>query len=228
MSTGRTYAGESAADRAEQRRRRLLDAGLQVLGTEGYRAATVRRICRAARVADRYFYECFDGTEDLLLAVHAQCVDRLRAAVSAALAVPAGGRRPADPLGLARTGLDAFLAVVEDDPRLARVVWFEVLGVSERVERTSLRTKSDFGRLLAALAAEHTGTALDVDDDGLTADALIGGISHVVMTWTARGFTPPRARVADALARFLVGGAGAAHRPGDAGHPQMGNQPSSD
>lgn len=224
MSTGRTYAGESASDRAEHRRRRLLDAGLEVLGTEGYRAATVRRICREARVADRYFYECFDGTEDLLLAVHGECVDRLREAVPAALAA----HPSTDPLALARTGLDAFLAVVEDDPRLARVVWFEVLGVGERVERTSLRTTSDFGRLLGALAAEHAGVPVGPDDDGLTTDALIGGISHVVMTWTARGFTPPRARVADALARFLVGGAAAILRPDDTAHPAMGNHPSSD
>jgi hypothetical protein len=35
---------------------------------------------------------------------------------------------------LAGVGLDAFLAVVQEDPRLARLVWFEVLGVSLRDE----------------------------------------------------------------------------------------------
>jgi AcrR family transcriptional regulator len=150
VSTGRTYAGASASDRAEDRRRRLLDAGLQVLGTDGYRAATVRRICREARVADRYFYECFDGTEALLLAVYAECTARLRDAVPPALAAAPG----TDPLTLARAGLDAFLRVVEDDPRLARVVWFEVLGVSPEVEQTSLETMSDFGR---AAPGAHRG-----------------------------------------------------------------------
>lgn len=211
MSTGRTYAGASASDRAEDRRRRLLDAGLQVLGTDGYRAATVRRICREARVADRYFYECFDGTEALLLAVYDECTARLRDAVPPALAAAPG----TDPLTLARAGLDAFLRVVEDDPRLARVVWFEVLGVSPEVERTSLETMSGFGRLLLALTADHgvpsptdATDATDATATRLRADAVIGGISHVVMTWTVSGFDPPRGRVTDALALFLVGGTG--------------------
>ncbi len=205
MSTGRTYAGASASDRAEDRRRRLLDAGLQVLGTDGYRAATVRRICREARVADRYFYECFDGTEALLLAVYAECTARLRDAVPPALAAAPG----TDPLTLARSGLDAFLRVVEDDPRLARVVWFEVLGVSPEVEQTSLETMSGFGRLLLALTADHTAPSpADATATRLRADAVIGGISHVVMTWTVSGFDPPRDRVTDALALFLVGGTG--------------------
>ena len=66
--SGRTYGGESADDRLTRRRRQLLDAGLELFGTAGYRATTVRQLCREAKVSDRYFYEQFDSTEDLLLA----------------------------------------------------------------------------------------------------------------------------------------------------------------
>jgi AcrR family transcriptional regulator len=54
--SGRSYGGESANDRLARRRRQLLDAGLELFGTTGYRATTVRQLCREARVSDRYFY----------------------------------------------------------------------------------------------------------------------------------------------------------------------------
>lgn len=61
-------------------------------------APTVRQLCREAKGSDRYFYEQFDSTEDLLLAVYDECT----------------------------RGLE------EADPRLARVVWFEVLDLGQR------------------------------------------------------------------------------------------------
>lgn len=109
--SGRTYAGESASDRAGRRRRQLLDAGLELFGTAGYRATTVRLLCREARVSDRYFYEQFDSTEDLLVAVYDECTARLEAAALTAL-----GDGDGDVGDLARRGLDAFLALVEEDP----------------------------------------------------------------------------------------------------------------
>ncbi|MBJ7353180.1 MAG: helix-turn-helix transcriptional regulator, partial [Rhodococcus sp.] len=61
-AAGRAYGGESAADRDDRRRRQLLDAGLRVFGSVGYRAATVRGLCREAKIADRHFYQYFDKT----------------------------------------------------------------------------------------------------------------------------------------------------------------------
>ena len=70
---------------------------------------------------------------------------------------------------LARRGLDAFLSVVESDPRLARVVWFEVLGVSARVETAYLARMQSFGHLMVAVVAGRAG-AEDVPDGDPRAD----------------------------------------------------------
>ena len=78
--SGRTYGGESADDRLTRRRRQLLDAGLELFETAGCRATTVRQLCRAAKVSDRYFYEQFDSTEDLLLVVYDECTRGLEEA----------------------------------------------------------------------------------------------------------------------------------------------------
>ncbi|MEH3139720.1 MAG: TetR/AcrR family transcriptional regulator [Mycobacterium kyogaense] len=195
MQGQRAYGGVSADERTARRRRQLLDAGLSIFGSRGYRAATVREVCREAKVADRYFYDEFRSMEELLITVYTECLDRLEAAVADALG-------SSEALGeKVRSGLESFLEVVADDPRLARVVWFEVLGVSPAVEQTYLGRMARFGELLIGASAHPL--SLPRAQEPWVAGALIGGISHVVMTWVAAGLAAPRTDVLDALELFL-------------------------
>ena len=75
-------------DRAAARRAALIEAGVELLGTEGAAGVTVRAVCRGARLTERYFYEAFpDGGRDALLrAVHAQVAGEAREAIVAAVA----------------------------------------------------------------------------------------------------------------------------------------------
>jgi AcrR family transcriptional regulator len=203
VSTGRSYRGETASDRAARRRRQLLDAGLELFGTVGYARATVRLICRQAKVADRTFYDEFASTEDLLLAVYHECLARLRAAVLEAVA----GLDRADVETLAHDGLDAFFACVENDPRLARVVWFEVVGVSSRVEATYLEQMNAFGELLVVLLDQQgVPQSVSGEEREVLLAAVVGGVSYVVLTWVNHGFKPPRPRLVRPLVRFLQAG----------------------
>ncbi|MDI9901486.1 TetR/AcrR family transcriptional regulator [Rhodococcus sp. IEGM 1409] len=198
----RSYGGESAADRDQRRRRQLVDAGLRVFGTSGYRAATVRGLCREARVADRYFYQYFDGIEDLLLAVYGECMERLTTTTVEAVA---GLDVDTDVAIVAERGLDAFFSVVED-PHLARVVWLEVLGVSARVEQTYLSAMKQFGALMldylrgvGADLSPHDG--IDVE---LLVTAAVGGISHIALTWFLGGYATERPVVVATTTHFLA------------------------
>lgn len=206
--SGRSYGGETSDERLARRRRQLLDAGLEIFGTTGYRTATVRQLCREAGVTDRYFYEQFDQTEDLLLAVYAACIDELTAAVQAAVDVDG-----VDLDEYARASLDAFLKVVEDDPRLARVVWFEVLGVSLRVEQTHLNAMAMFGAFIADVAIRRAGrTPQRGVDTAILSEAAAGGVSQAVMGWVNRDFSPSRRAMVKTLTRYLVGiGEAASH-----------------
>ncbi|WP_338888304.1 TetR/AcrR family transcriptional regulator [Rhodococcus sovatensis] len=205
-TSGRAYRGESAEDRDERRRRQLLDAGLQVFGSVGYRAATVRGLCREAKVADRHFYQYFDRTEDLLLAVYGECIAHLTESISHALAdVDSGGDIGTSDIGaIVGRGLDALFECVED-PHLARVVWIEVLGVSPRVERTYLSAMKKFGSLMLDYVRtfdRDLAPGRDVDLD-LLAAAAVGGISHTAMTWFASGYAAERHIVVATTAAFL-------------------------
>lgn len=204
-SLGRTYGGEAAEVRAARRRRQLLDAGLEIFGTVGYRKATVRQLCREARVADRYFYEVFANTEELLIAVYHDCLDSLQDAVLAAIE-----NEQSDLGHLIDRGLHSFLATLESDPRIARVAWFEVLGVSAEVEAAYVRRQLAFGDLLLSISEQHglAGRPWS-DEQEIIVNAAVGGVSSTVMTWVYRDFEPPRASLVPALSRFLTSAAAA-------------------
>lgn len=212
MTEGRTYGGESAADRGARRRRQLLDAGLELFGTQGFRAATVRGICREARVADRNFYEEFATTEELLLAIYDECTDRLQTAAAEAIAevvaevVAEVG--DGDLVAVAGAGIGAFLRVIADDPRVGRLVWLEMVGVSPRVTAAYLGRMELFGAFLLGLLPDLSLSTAEVADPAevpIILRAAVGGVSHVVLSWLMDDMTQPREEVAAALMRYLVG-----------------------
>ncbi len=65
---GRRYRGVSEEVRRTERRQRFIEAGLEVFAERGYHSSTVRSICANAGLTERYFYESFSNSEDLLTA----------------------------------------------------------------------------------------------------------------------------------------------------------------
>ena len=159
-TSGRAYAGESLSERVARRRSQFLDAGLEVFGTTGYRTATVRQLCRQAELTDRYFYESFASLEDLLVAVYERQFDQLQQVVLQALAEDAV---LSDPMSAVEAGLQALFDMASD-PRVARVCWLEVLGVSPRVDAVYTRTFERFASLVVAFARQRFPN-FDVSDD---------------------------------------------------------------
>ncbi|EHR51661.1 transcriptional regulator [Saccharomonospora marina XMU15] len=178
----RVYAGRSAADRRAERRRRLLRAGLALFGTQGYAATSIEKLCAAAGVSTRNFYEEFTGREELLLALHDGAQQRAMSAVSTALA-RAGEEPLARRIELA---VSAYLTATATDPRWARLSAVEVVGVSATVERHRLAWRSRWAEFLAAEARREAacGRTRDRDFD-LTAVALTGAVDELLRHWAA-------------------------------------------
>lgn len=126
----RTYGGRTAADRRAERRERLLEAGLQLFGTEGYAASSIEKLCTHAGVSTRNFYEEFHSREDLLIALHARVNERSFRAVTVAFADHAD----ADLATRFELAVRTFIHTIASDPRWARVAYVEMIGVSNKVE----------------------------------------------------------------------------------------------
>lgn len=210
---GRPYGGRTQADRMAERRRRFIEAGIQVFGQQGYRAATVRGLCAQAGLTDRYFYESFDSVQSLLEAVYLHQVGRLRLGLrqmSAPPVPPVEGEpapettHPSDPweavAGLMHGGLSLWFDLVRD-PLFARVVLVEVLGVGPKVDSLHEAAAADFAVFLVA-PLQLLGDAMPGTDTErlLVGHALAGAAVQLGRQWLASGYRQPR----DALVNSAV------------------------
>src|SRR3954470_8946052 len=112
----RRYAGASARERRDERREKLLAAGLDVLGEEGYGGTTVRGVCGRARLTPRYFYESFGDLDALLVAVFDHLIGEASAVVLEAIEAA-----PAEAHARTEAAVGSFVRFLTDDPRRARI-----------------------------------------------------------------------------------------------------------
>ncbi|UNS99682.1 TetR/AcrR family transcriptional regulator [Streptomyces tubbatahanensis] len=184
-SEGRRYSGLDPDERDRKRREAVLGAALELFGTQGYAATSVKRVCREAGLTERYFYACFRDRHDCLAGLYAELTDSMRAAVLAALDKTAGS----DLDTRAHTGLDAFIGFLTADPRRARVVLIEVVGVSDELEARRNGVLREFADLITAVWSlpEEPATRAAVDLHRLTAVGLVGAVNHLLVDWLQRG-----------------------------------------
>jgi len=207
---GRRYAGADAEERRAARRGRLLEAGLERFGTDGYATTPVEAICSQAGLSPRYFYESFTSREDLLVAVFEEVIALVRDRVVAAVA--------AQPLELrlrVRAGVSAFMHSLADDERKARVQLLEVVGVSPSLEARRREVLHEFVDLVAADAQQLMDAgALPRRDVRLTALALVGATNELILDWVqAEPARRPRIdRLVDEATRLYVAATVSARR----------------
>lgn len=139
----RGYGGRSADELVQERRQRLLDAGYELFGTQGYASTNTDQICRAAKVTTRHFYEQFADKEALLITLFdAQMQDTLNQVTSTLI----GSVRPL-PERLFE-GLETFLDAQLTDVRRARLTTIEILGVSPQAESRRHTVITQFSQLI--------------------------------------------------------------------------------
>ena len=199
--TGRPYGGLGPDERAARRREAFLDAGLELFGTNGYQATTVRALCQQAGVTDRYFYEAFGSAEDLLIAVYRTANARLEDAILEAL-TDASTRHVDEVIA---DMLDTFFTAVEDR-RVARVLWLEVLGVSPRVDQVYNDNLSAFAELVLSIV-RHGYPNWDIDDvqRRILGRALIGAVGQAGAAWMLDNYRVSRATMVAAMSPMFQG-----------------------
>jgi len=177
MTQVRPYGGVEARERIAQRRHRLLEAGLELLGGVDEAAElTVRAICREAGVSARYFYESFTDKDELVAAVFDWVIADIAATTQAAVSA-------APPKEQSRAGMANIVRTIADDPRIGRLLFSTHLAntvlARKRVEATAL---------MAALSGQQAIASLGVRDSGpvkATAQFVVGGVAQAISAWLA-------------------------------------------
>ncbi|GAB2871960.1 TetR/AcrR family transcriptional regulator [Streptomyces deserti] len=200
--TGR-YAGKTAEERQAERRRRFLDAGLQLFGdSPGYRSTTVAALSEAAGLSTRQFYEEFRTLEDVLAALHLQVNDWAEEAVLKAAAGAAG----LPLVDRAAAIFHAYAGNVTADPRRIRITFVEIIGVSPRLEEQRLARRARWIDLICAeaQAAAARGEAAP-RDYRLAATGFVGSVNGLLHDWSAGWVDATLDEVVEELVRQLLG-----------------------
>lgn len=194
-----TYRGASTEERREDRRRRLLDAALEIIGTQGLSTLTVRGVCERAKVGPRFFYEAFPDLDalaiTLLLELQSSALDRARAAVAACTGTPAER---------IRAGVGAIIGELIDDPRRANIVFAQAFG-----NEALMRSRFASMRTVATTIIEQTRVILDIPEGHDTAMAatsqlITGGAAELVLVWLDGGLDVDREGLIDLVGDFTI------------------------
>ncbi len=176
----RSYRGLSQDERRAERRARLIAAAIAVYGERGYHQATVKAVCEAAGLTERYFYESFANSEALL-------IDSFNAVTYSVLGEITQAAKEA---GRARTArsramLHAYFAALQREPQSARVFLVEIRGVSRAVDQAFDTALRAIGKEVARIVAPP-GAA----DDELLQAGVVGGVIHIALRWIEDGYQP--------------------------------------
>jgi AcrR family transcriptional regulator len=194
MAQVRPYRGVEAADRVAERRRRFLEAGLDILGSESDPSElTVRGICREAGVALRYFYEGFTDKDDFVAAVFDWVIADLTATTQAAVSTAPLRERN-------RAGMANLVRTIADDPRVGRFL------VSSQANSVLVRKRDEAGAVLSMLYGQNVADALGVEEterSKATAHFAVGGVVQVLGTWLAGDIDLGHDQLVDQLTLIL-------------------------
>jgi AcrR family transcriptional regulator len=200
-TVARRYSGQSADERAAARRERLLQSARALIGTQGFPATSVERICAAAKVSTRHFYALYDNKESVFLDVYegivAQSLERAVESLAETTGRPLRDRVP--------PALLAYLGPMIEDPHAARIAFVEIIGASPRLEERRLEFREGLVRLVEAegSAAVELGEVTP-RDFRFAALALTGAANAIIYDWAQTPDPGPVEHLEHALAELAV------------------------
>ncbi|MFC3901960.1 transcriptional regulator, TetR family [Acinetobacter marinus] len=199
---GRTYAGESLEDRQAKRRSQFIEAAYELFGTIGFRQTTVRNLCKQAGLTDRYFYESFQSIEQLLAEVYQREIGLIETAVLNSIST---NINQVSVKSLIEQTLAVFFAVAENT-KTAKIVWFEVLGVSETIDQLYISTIQNFANLFAQISLNvYPDLKISKAEVTTIAIGVIGAISQTTSLWYLSNYQTDKQTLIRSMSYMIQG-----------------------
>ncbi|WP_158018883.1 TetR/AcrR family transcriptional regulator [Mycobacterium basiliense] len=192
----RPYRGVEAAARLAARRRQLLDAGLDLLGSDERDIAelTVRSVCRRAGLSARYFYESFTDKDEFVGGVFDWVVAELAATTQAAVAAVPQHEQT-------RAGMANVVRTIAGDARIGRLLFNTQLA-----NPIVVRKRAESSALFAMLYGQHAIDMLrtPANERGkAAAHFAVGGVGQTISAWLAGDMRLEPDELVDQLASLL-------------------------
>jgi AcrR family transcriptional regulator len=194
MAQVRPYRGVDAADRVAERRRRFLEAGLDLLGSDSDRSElTVRGICRQAGVALRYFYESFSDKDEYVGQVYDWVIADIAATTQAAAAAAPVQEQ-------SRAAMANIVHSIAADSRVGRLIFS-----SQVSNPVVVRKRTESFALMAMLTFQHAGALGAQNSDRIKAAShfVVGGVTQMITAWLAGETMLDKDQLIDQLAAMI-------------------------
>ncbi|OSC38647.1 TetR/AcrR family transcriptional regulator [Mycobacterium decipiens] len=194
----RPYRGVQAAERLATRRRQLLAAGLDLLGSDQQDIAelTVRAVCGRAGLSARYFYESFTDKDEFVGGVFDWVVADLAATTQAAVAAE-------PPNEQSRAGMANIVRTITEDVRIGRLLFSTQLA-----NAVIMRKRAESSALFAMLSGQYAVDTLRApanDHVKAAAHFAVGGVGQTISAWLAGDVRLDPGQLVDHLAALLEG-----------------------
>jgi AcrR family transcriptional regulator len=193
---GRVYGGATGEQRVAERRRKLIEAGMNLFGSTGSGLVRVKDVVAEAGLTERYFYESFSDLGALFDAVLELTMDTVEMDVNAAVI-----KAPDDGVTRVSIALRTAVDALANDPRMIRIIFIEALGNGGRANfrrhELSVRAAENFFRWSGTGIGNFDSSPTDIR---MKTFALSGAASELLISW-AEGLLDI---TADQLADFLV------------------------
>ncbi len=190
----------------EDKRRRIIDAAVEVFAAKGFFGSRVSEIAEAAGVADGTIYLYFRSKDDLLISLFEEKMAEIIRRLLDLLATTS------DPEQKVRRYIVEHLKLVAEQPSLMQVLTVELRQSARFIKEYSPKA---FGRYLAVLGGvleegQRAGVFRRDLDPAIVRRALFGAVDELSLEWVLRGKDAPRPdpvvvgeQVADLILRGL-------------------------
>lgn len=183
---------ESKLQRQEVRRARFIEAAIAVYGENGYRHSGVKQVCERAGLTQRYFYESFSHSDELLIACYEQINKELLEEFSRAREAAGEDRR-----ARSKAMLLAYFQALQAQPNAANVFLVDIRGISPAVDQAIEQALSEFSRNIA-----RSLLLSDTPANEFLQAGVLGGIIHIALHWIAKNYTPGIDEVVESALRL--------------------------
>jgi AcrR family transcriptional regulator len=188
----RSWAGSTMDERRAQRREQLIRAARDLLGTG--ETVSVRAVCRAAKLTERYFYESFDDRDALVIAAYERASQEAVEAVAEAVAGSDG-----TPEAVARAAVRVAVEQVVDDPARGHV-----LIVAPLTNPILFEKREELAPILTGLIREQLPTRTSESERDMVALGIAGALTQIFYSYLTGRLVVERDAFVEHCVRLLL------------------------
>lgn len=186
----------------EDKRRRIIDAAVEVFADKGFFGARVSEIAEAAGVADGTIYLYFKSKDEILISLFKDKMTEINHRFQEVLS------QTDDVENKLRRYISGHLSLVAEQPKLMQVLTVELRQSARFMKEYSPQA---FGRYLALLASiieqgQRRGVFRREMSSALLSRAIFGMVDEIALSWVLGAPQDQRADVAAELGELILRG----------------------